>query len=130
MVFDFVVDRNARFSRFRFGLRFWKTKNATFYTIWFAPRLNGNLKICTILYFLVVFFCRFSWRHPGFFKAFLRGWKRLGKLFFAILKTISIFSMFKLLSKILHGCYTTFVFEEFWKKLINSSKSAKQVGIL
>ena len=66
-----------------------------------------------------------------FFKSFLRGWKRLGKnVFFEISKTTSIFSMFKLLSKILHGYYTTFVFLEFWKKLINSSKSAKQVGIL
>ena len=51
-----------------------------------------------------------------FFKAFLRGWKRLEKnVFFEILRTTSIFSMFKLLSKILHGYYTTFVFLEFWK---------------
>ena len=58
-----------------------------------------------------------------FFQAFFNAWKRLEKnVFFAILKTTSIFSMFKLLSKILHGYYTTFVFLEFWKKLINSSK--------
>ena len=39
--------------------------------------------------------------------------KALKNVFFAILKITSIFSMFKLLSKILHGYYTTFVFLEF-----------------
>ena len=46
------------------------------------------------------------------------------------LRATSIFWIIKVLSKILHGYYTTFVFLEFWKKLINSSKSAKQVGQL
>ena len=47
-------------------------------------------------------------------------------MFFAILRITSIFWIIKLLSKILHGYYTTFVFLEFWKKLINLSKSANK----
>ena len=83
--------------------------------VWTSKRSKWSLKFQKTRFF------------QAFFSLSKRPWKNV---FFAILKTTSIFSMFKLLSKILHGYYTTFVFLEFWKKLINSSKSAKQVGIL
>ena len=69
------------------------------------------------LYLIRAIFLRLVWtskrskwslksQKTRFFKAFLRGWKRPWKnVFLAILKTTSIFWMFKLLSKILHGYY-------------------------
>ena len=75
--------------------------------VWWSKRLKWSLKS----------------QKTRFFQAFFRCWKRLEKnVFFAILRTTSIFWIIKVLSKILHGYYAAFVFLEFWKKLINSSK--------
>ena len=58
------------------------------------------------------------------FQMLKKAWQ---KRVFSILRTASIV---KLLSKILHGYYPTLVFLQFWKKLIDSSKLAKQVRML
>ena len=43
-IFDFVVDWNQRFFDCRFGSRFLRTKNASFYTFWISPRFKRKPK--------------------------------------------------------------------------------------
>ena len=111
--------------------RFWRIYEFFF----IIPKIQKSYNIHAIFLRVVWWSKRLKWslksQKTRFFQAFFRCWKRLEKnVFYATLRTTSIFLIIKLLSKILHGYYTTFVFLEFWKKLINSSKSAKQLGIL
>ena len=99
------------------------------------PKIQKSYNIRAIFLRVLWWSKRLKWslKSPKtrFFQAFFSTGKRFEKiLFFAILRNTSIFLIIKLFSKILHGYYTTFVFLEFWKKFINSSKSVKQVGIL
>ena len=107
-----------------------------FMNLWFflkIPKIQKSYNIHAIFLRVVWWSKRWKWslksQKTRFFQAFFSTGKRLGKnVFFASLRTTSIFLIIKILSKILHGYYTTFVFLEFWKKTHKFVKIGKTSG--